>query len=243
MKTRSRGVTLIELLIAVSLLSLLSVGMLMALRVGLNSLDRANEKLMSNRRSVSTQQILRSELEGFIPAMVLCAPKPGVGAKIAFFEGRPQSLRLVSSYSLEEAARGLPRVLEFQVVPGKNDKGVRLIVNESPYTGPVSARAACIDMVPLPEAKGLVPVFPPIVAGAGSFVIADELAFCRFSYRKALPEPEYESWLPVWIESQWPTAVRIEMAPLQAQAASVPLVSATIPIHVNRIPGLPYVEQ
>jgi len=35
------GVTLIELLVAISLLSLLSVGMLMALRVGLSALDKA----------------------------------------------------------------------------------------------------------------------------------------------------------------------------------------------------------
>ena len=48
-------------------------------------------------------------------------------------------MRFVSSYSLQQGARGLPRILEFQVIRGEEGKGVRLVVNEQPYTGPRSA--------------------------------------------------------------------------------------------------------
>ena len=44
------GVTLIEILIAVSLLSLLSVGMLMAMRLGFNTMDKTDSRLVRNRR-------------------------------------------------------------------------------------------------------------------------------------------------------------------------------------------------
>ena len=44
------GLTLIEVLIAVSLVGLLSVGMLWAIRVGVNAMGKSNEKLISNRR-------------------------------------------------------------------------------------------------------------------------------------------------------------------------------------------------
>ena len=53
------------------------------------------------------------------------------------FQGDPQTMRFVSSYSLTEAARGLPRLLEYQVIPGEDGNSVRLVVNEIVYTGPV----------------------------------------------------------------------------------------------------------
>jgi len=65
-----RGVTLMELLVSISLLSLLSVGMLMSLRVGLNALDKADAKLMANRRVVSVERIVRSRLVATLATLI-----------------------------------------------------------------------------------------------------------------------------------------------------------------------------
>jgi general secretion pathway protein J len=246
MSKRNRGVTLIELLIAVTLLSLLAVGMLMALRVGFTSMEKADTKLMANRRSMATQQILRSEIDGLIPVNVLCAPVPGASAamKVMFFDGQPQSMRFVSSYSLNEAARGRPRVLEFAVIPGENGEGVRLIVNESLYTGPVGPRVSCLGMAADPMTNMTVPRFPPIEAGPNSFVLADKLAHCRFTYRRVMPPPVLEVWQPGWGRTKdWPSAIRIDMAPLKPEPSHVPLVSATVPVHVNRQMDMLYAEE
>jgi prepilin-type N-terminal cleavage/methylation domain-containing protein len=235
MRVRTSGVTLIEMLIAVSLLSLLSVGMLMALRVGLNAMDKSNTKLMANRRSVSVQRILRSEIEGFMPVGADCMPGPDQPpVKIAFFDGRPESMRFVSSYSLQEAARGLPRIVELAVIPGEEGRGVRLIVNEYVYTGPAAAGAACMGMASDPETNQPVPQFAPVVPGPRSFVLADKLAYCRFGYRWQPPAPEPARWVAAWKRQEWPTAVRVDMAAIELDPSRVPLVGATIPIHVNR---------
>jgi prepilin-type N-terminal cleavage/methylation domain-containing protein len=241
MRARTGGVTLIEMLIAVSLLSLLSVSILLALRVGLSAMDKSNAKLMANRRSVSVERILRSEIEGLMPVGADCAPAPDQPpVKIAFFDGQPQSMRFVSSYSLDEAARGLPRILELAVIPGEENRGVRLIVNEYVYTGPVAAGAACLGMAPDPETGRSLPQFAPVVPGPRSFVLADKLAHCSFSYRWQPPPPELARWLAVWKLPQWPTAVHIDMAPLDPDSSRVPLASATIPIRVNRQPNVDY---
>ena len=56
MKPRSQsGVTLIEILVAVSLLSLLSVGMLTAMRLGFNTMDKVDAHLVANRRVVNSR--------------------------------------------------------------------------------------------------------------------------------------------------------------------------------------------
>ncbi len=241
----SRGVTLIELLIAVSLLSLLSVGMLMALRVGLNALDKANSKLIANRRAAAVQSILESQIANLMPVTAACpSGQPGSPpAQTPFFEGQPQSMRFVSSYSLEEAARGYPRILELAVIPGENNRGVRLIVNEYQYTGPLSAGASCLGFIENP-APGIprAPQFRAIEPGPRSFVLADRLAFCRFAFMEVMPPPEFTRWHPEWRFPKWPGAVRIEMQSLDPDPTRVPLAGLTVPIHVNRWPNTLYAD-
>ena len=239
---RRRGVTLIELLIAVSLLSLLSTGVLIALRVGLSATETANSKILANRRAISVQRILRDELEGFMPAKALCAAAPGQQpTQVPLFQGEPETLRIVSSYSLNDAARGYPQVLEMHVIPGENGRGVRLIVNESVYTGPASAGAACLGVAPDPATGAPRPQFAPVQAGPRSFVLADKLASCRFSYLDERPNQPAQ-WVPVWTQPGWPTAVRVELEQLEPDRSRVPLVSVTAPIRVYRRMDWTYVD-
>ena len=177
------GVTLLEVVIAVSLLSLLMAGVMTSLRMGLSALDRTNTRLMANRRVAGAQQALQQQLEGFMPVVALYAPSPDLPPtmRMPFFQGEPQSMRFVSSYSLQEGTRGRARILEFQVIPGEGGKGVRLVVNEQPYTGPRSAGFFCLG----PSVDGF--RFRPIEIGARSFVLADRLAFCRFSHSRKAP--------------------------------------------------------
>lgn len=240
---RHRGVTLIELLIAISLLSVLSVGMLMALRVGLSAMDKANTKLMANRRAASVQRILESQIAGFMPVDADCPAGPnGPLIRVPFFEGGPQSMRFVSSYSLEEASRGYARILEFQVIAGEENRGVRLIVNEFLYTGPASTGGACLGMAPDPLLGVLLPQFRPIQPGPRSFVLADRLAFCRLAYRESLPPPRLERWTPAWKLMRLPSAVRVDLAPLESDPTRVPLLGVTVPIRINKVPNGPYTD-
>ena len=237
-----RGVTLLELLIAVSLLSLLSVGILMAMRVGLNATAKANTKLMANRKATGARRVLEEEIAGLMPEDTKCviAPDAPPGPAIPFFQGEPQSMRFVSSYSLQEASRGYPRVLEFQVIPGENNEGVRLVVNEHLYTGPSITGFFCLGVAPDPESGLPVPRFREIQVGPGSFVLADRLAFCRFLYQELKPPPIMEVWVPHWIKAQWPSGIRIEMVPLATSTAAIKPMTITVPVHVDKKPLIEY---
>jgi hypothetical protein len=226
------GVTLLEVVIAVSLLSLLTVGVTTALRLGLNALGKTNTRLMANRRVTGAQQVLQQQLEGFMPVIAFCGSTPGApgGNKTPFFQGEPESMRFVSSYSLQEGARGYPRILEFQIIPGEANKGVRLVVNENLYTGPASAGFFCLGAHQ----------YRPIETGSRSFVLADKLAFCRFSYQEA--PPAKVQWTVEWTLPRWPGGIRIEMAPLDEEISRLRPVSVTAQIHVNRYPIFEYVD-
>jgi hypothetical protein len=232
-----------EVLIAVSLLSLISVGILTTLRMGLNALEKTNRKLIANRRVTGAQRALEEQVANFIPVVADVAPDLQTPPeKIPFFQGEPQSMRFVSSYSLQEASRGYPRILEFQVIPGDEGKGVRLVVNEHLYTGPRSAGAFCLGRRTDPSIGLPVLRFRPIEIGPGSFVLADRLAFCRFQYLTPPVPPDPETWVSQWVRPGWPAAVRIEMAPIDEDASQLRPTAMTAPIRVDRNPVYQYAD-
>lgn len=242
MRFRSQaGVTLMELLIAVSLVSLISVAVLMSIRIGVNAMDKANTRLLSNRRITGTQRIIERQIGSLMVVNAECGVDPSTrGPKLPFFQGEPQSMRFVSSYSLKEASRGYPRILEYQVIPGERNAGVRLVVNELFYAGPFSTGQLCIGRDP----AGPGTLFRPIAVGPDSFVLADRLAFCRFAFLERLPEdPNAVAWMPRWIAPEFPAAIRIEMGPLEPDPSRLPLLTLTVPVRVTKDPTLQYTDR
>ena len=73
---RQAGVTLMELTIAVTLLSLLSVGLLFSFRIGLTAYGKIQTRLMDNRRVAGAQRILEQQLEGLMPVVAPCRIGP-----------------------------------------------------------------------------------------------------------------------------------------------------------------------
>jgi hypothetical protein len=243
-KNPESGVTLIEILIAVSLMSLLSVGMLVAMRLGFNTMDKTDTRLVRNRRVANSRAIIESEIDGFIFSIANYRPKPEEMHPLPFLQTEAQSMRFVTLYSLEDAWRGRPRIAAMQVISGENNQGVRLIVNETPYTGPDQAGLEITGIEQDPAGPQIVR-FAPILPGSQSFVLADRLAYCRFSYLEPLPVAPFQMWRPDWVKPLLlPLAVRIEMAPLDSGSSSdLRISTVTAPLHVNQIPGTLYADQ
>jgi prepilin-type N-terminal cleavage/methylation domain-containing protein len=239
------GVTLIEILIAVSLLSLLSVGILIAMRLGLNTMDKTDNRLVENRRVANARKIIENEIAGFTFTYATFVPMPTAFQKVPFFQAESASMRFVTTYSLQDAWRGQPQIAALQVIPGEKNQGVRLIVDEVPYTGPLQAGRMITSIEPDPATGRALAHFVPIEAGPRSFVLADRLAYCRFSYLGAIPRPPFQVWLPGWpAGEQLALGVRVEMAPLDPQANGLQVSSVTAPINVTRKGngGAPYVD-
>jgi general secretion pathway protein J len=235
------GVTLVEILVAVSLLSLLSVGMLIAMRLGFSTMDKVDQRLVSDRRVVNTRAIIENEINGFVFTMAVYSPMPNVSYEVPFVQTEAQNMRFVTSYSLDDGWRGRPQIAVFQVIPGEQ-KGVRLIVNETPYTGGVQAGQNITDIEQDPV-RGQAIHFTALPAGPKSFVLADRLAYCRFSYLQPLVEPPFQIWRSDWIlPRRLPLAIRIEMAPLDATPSGLHVTTVTVPLKVNRTPGETYVD-
>ena len=76
MTSPQRGITLIEMLIAITLLSLLSVAVLFGMRIGLNAMERSNDRLMTNRKVLGVERVLTQQIAGMMPVMADCVTNP-----------------------------------------------------------------------------------------------------------------------------------------------------------------------
>ena len=208
-----RGFTLIELMIAVTLVAAISTGMLLAMRTGLLTLQKTDARLEDNRRVVALQQMLVRQLSSVMPAVGACG-----AVRTPLFAGNDQSLRMVTSYSLADGARGYPQLVDLEVLPDPQG-GLRLIENEHYYFSPLSSAPFCLPQGATPQ----------------SFEVAKGLAVCRIGYREYIPEaPNGGNWLTGWNRPNLPAALRIEMVPLHVEAARLALQTVNIPIRVNR---------
>ena len=244
MKMNQRsGVTLVEILIAVTLLSMLSVGILMAMRIGFNTMEKTDAHLVQNRRVANARKILENEIDGFILTRAEWHAGPENFQTVPFVQWEAQSMRFVTAYSLQDAWRGRPQIAEFQVIAGEKNTGVRLIVNETPYTGPLQTGQQVISLDQDPKTGLIKTHFASTMPGPQSFVLADRLAYCRFVYLEALPEPPFQLWRPDWQQVRLPLGIRIEMAPLTQSPSELHVSTVTVTLPVNRHPALDYRDQ
>ena len=205
------GVTLIELLVAVTLVGLLSVGSLMTLDIAAEAWRETRAALTFDRRVVVANGLLHAQFAGLAP--VPARPRPSVGApEFPFFDGEPNQMRFVSSYSWTAGPRGGLRIVELSL--GETERGLRLILTESPYQGPLSAGRFVVGM-DRGEAGRVIVRFSPVVPRADSLIVADELASCRFSYFRERRFPGDEPrWVEVWDNPQQvPAAIRVNLEP------------------------------
>jgi len=222
-----RGVTLLELMIAVTLVAGLSTGMLMAMRTSLLTYEKTAKKLESNRRFVKTQQILSSQIAAVIPAQGLCVPAEGQPVAVpSFLSGSVDALRLITSYSIAEGARGYPQIVEYHVLPSDRG-GVRLVATEHPYTGPASTTTFCSNAS---------------APGGTAYVLGENLAYCRFSYHEPYNQNTFleTPWLPLWDRPALPAGVHIEMRPMVPESGGLSVLNVTVPIMVDRDPRSVY---
>ncbi|HEY4363320.1 MAG TPA: prepilin-type N-terminal cleavage/methylation domain-containing protein [Bryobacteraceae bacterium] len=217
-----RGLTLIELMIAVTLVAALMTGLLMVMRTALITYQKLDYRLESNRKTMALQQALQRQIGGMMPLPAGCAGPAGV------LMGDPSSMRFVSSNSLSEGARGFPRVIEYHATADP-DGGMRLMMTEALYNGVFSTAACGAAFAPGGQDQAV--------------QMAGKLAYCRFAYQDVVPDTMLGGpWITGWNRPILPAAVRIEMAPLNPESNELPSLTLNVPMRLTRQIGVTYVD-
>lgn len=207
-------------MIAVSITAVITVGLLFALRTSIVAYEKTGDRLHSNREQLSRNQILSRELGGVMGVMSICGT-----SNVPYFFGSPDSLRMISSYSIAEGFRGYPQILDFET-RRTSSGAVQLVVTEYAYTGPSSTTALCGSVSSFDAFPG------------EPFVLADDLLSFAFSYRgmsNPLAAKQENNWATEWRSSNsLPLAIRVEMKPRNPPGGGLPSMNVVVPLHVDR---------
>jgi prepilin-type N-terminal cleavage/methylation domain-containing protein len=220
------GFTILELLIAVTLVAAISAGLLTAMRNGLLTMERTQHRLTENRRALGLQDLVARQIAGAVPILGLCGTPDSAGSFWAF-RGHASALMLVTNASLAQGSRGYPHVVSYHVLPNR-DGTVRLEMTEALFPSPAGT-------IPFCDASGM-PLIPATTTPPT--VIYDRLAYCTFSYQIRNPGSLLgTTWMEDWYLPQLPAVVRIELAAAPGSAPNMPVRPITIPLHLSWTPG------
>jgi len=214
------GLTLLELLVSITIVSLLATTALFAWRVGSSAWQKASERMEKDRTVLAVHELLEEQIASMVPYQALAES----GAREVFFQGEPGTARFVSRYSLAHRATSGLYLIEYQVA-AQTDGTRQLLLNESPVWGGQELGRLLGAAENRPE--GLVRKFLPFERGPQTVVLLEGLRECRFEYYWSPGASQPGTWSEQWTvrNDEVPQAMRIDAA---SPAGSGALKPATI---------------
>jgi prepilin-type N-terminal cleavage/methylation domain-containing protein len=188
----SRGFTLLELLVSMTIVSLLATTVLFGWRIAAGAWGKADRLIEDQRRAAATQALLEQQMAGMVPY----TPWASKGMPDVFFQGEGQTARFLSRYSLESRARsGLYRI-EYQIL--KNSDGAeQLVMNETAQQNPDSAGALLTGTEKAADGGTLLH-FAPFARSANTRVLLDGLKEAHFEYYRPAGPSTPAGWVTGW---------------------------------------------
>jgi prepilin-type N-terminal cleavage/methylation domain-containing protein len=170
-----RGFTLMELLVSITVISLLAVTILFSWRVAATAWGRADRLIDAQRRETAAHQVLEMQMAEMVPVM----PWLRRGNSAVFFQGGARAARFLSRYSLASRSRsGLYRI-EYEIADGPNGSK-QLLLNEAPVLATDELDALWIGTEQTPDGPRL--QLAPIERTPQTRVLLEGLADARFEY-------------------------------------------------------------
>lgn len=187
---RAAGFTLLELLISITILSLLATIILFGWGIATSAWQKANSRLSQDRKVLATHHLLQQQMASMVPYRA----RTERGGQEFFFQGEPQAARFLSLYSLTGRARSGLYLIEYQVTEQAGGTK-QLLLNEFPLTSKEELGALITGAEASP--RGRVLQFAPFKRGPQTVVLLEDLEECHFEYYSHRP-PEPGVWTDQW---------------------------------------------
>jgi general secretion pathway protein J len=200
--TREAGFTLLELLIAITLMAMMAVGLWSVFSISIQSWSRGTEAIDANQRHRSVFDLARKQIASVYP-LFSPADRQQAGIPSLIFHGTDSSLVFVSLNSLRfHASPGLTLV-SYEIAQN-GDGRFALVAKEKPYTGQVLEQEISFEI------SDGIPIF-------------DNLASCTFEYYDPGDSDNPPRWVGNWdggALERLPTAVSLTLFSSERQGVS-----------------------
>ena len=231
-KAPEAGVTLLELLVSITIVSLLATTALFAWRVGVSGWEKASIQLERDRTVLAVHELLTEQIASMTPYQTPIEQ----GGQILFFQGEEETARFVSRYSLTHRSASGLYLVEYHVAE-QQDGTRQLLFREEPVRGveELGARVAGRDA----ESGVLRTRFHPFERGEAARVLLEGLQECRFEYYQPATPTRPGSWTSDWHggANEIPPAIRIHaLAPKDAGDLKPVTITAMVRNYARRQP-------
>ncbi len=212
-RNNSAGFTLIEVMVATSLMALLMTILFMGFRITANAWRRGETKINAHARALSGYDAIRGQLSAAVPVTVMTTGSDQKQLQLVGFSGSSTEVRFVTSQSWR-GNRLRPRFMaDYRVV--QTDAGQQLVISETGLTDDNSILAALT-----------LPLDPSLPAAN----VDDPAQNIGFEYYAPQTMQAAATWVTQWVPqpgSELPAAVRIRWT----RGKDVALATFLIPIH------------
>lgn len=180
---RDSGFTLMELLVSITLMSLIAVAIHSGFRLTLNSWEKG-EKALQRQRTLHFVLDLISRQVGSMVPYYSRQQLEGTPVDVLLFHGSAQAVRFVSSFSSEgRAADGL-RLVEYFLADSPTGEGKALLINETALPGNSELVGTVFTSFSRSEDNYVVAEFSTFVSRRDSTVLVEDLAEAHFEFPK-----------------------------------------------------------
>lgn len=219
-RKNSNGFTLIEVVVAITLMSLLMLTLMMGLRLTANAWNRGEQKLEEHARVLAGTDVVSEQVSAAVPRVV--REYRGVNRTpidVIGFAGTPSQLRFCTRASWR-GDRSRPQYMaNYRVIVDANKKQ-QLVIGEIGLTDDNSVLAG----LALPDPNNGEPVADP----------ADQIEFAYFQPATYVQPAQWVGeWKPMVGGPELPAAVRVTWV------RGRDVQQATFPIAINRVVKLP----
>jgi prepilin-type N-terminal cleavage/methylation domain-containing protein len=188
---RSRGFTLMEVLVSITLMSVLSVAVHYGYRIGLDSWSRAEKSMEKERKVQSVLDLMSRQLGSMVPYYSR-QPLDGAPVDVLLFNGTSQGVRFVSTFSAGARNAGGLRLVEY-FVDNTSDGGVSLLMNDRLLPEATILGQTVIRGVSRGEGNSVVAEFEGFSPRPDSEILVQDLSSVQFRFPRRPKREEGEA--------------------------------------------------
>jgi prepilin-type N-terminal cleavage/methylation domain-containing protein len=137
------GFSLIEVLVSITMMAMVAVVVLSAMRSGLAMWDKGGNHIEALRHSRFVVDVLHDQIRGALPITYTLRVNDRIVSPLAF-EGDRTSLRFVSRTSFKDGPDGIARWIQIRWIAGSNSSAGALNVEERRILPPDNAPDAVV---------------------------------------------------------------------------------------------------
>ncbi len=211
MRGRSKGFTLLELLIGMTLMALLMGALVIGIHIGIRAWQQGEARLRQTHKEEERTTFLARQISSLVPYAVVSAD-PDLPGRLLILEATSWRLRFLSTYGSRFQNRSGLLLVEYAVLetsPGK----VALTLRETPVQDDQTVLRQLIERVAIsPDTSRRKIKFRPFSMREGDLQLIADLDEARFEYLDPAPEHGAQAWLPEWEGSRdepYPAAIRL----------------------------------